>query len=202
VSSVRVVVHVSSLPQLICDRASLILPLVTRVFSLSLRLTVNRDRPPLGSSIMLHMRSLLRSSRSSRALCAFIAMMAIWNLGCVGFQPLLVHMIGSSASMGMVCDVEGMLAAPTAAPRATNTDASVAIAGLDRADVTVAAAPLDHGAAGHSVSCGCQSCHAPPSALQVVAAAGVSMPLARTRTPVAPPNTIRAPLVPPPQAVI
>jgi hypothetical protein len=153
---------------------------------------------------MHYLRSRLRSSRISRALLALVAVMAIWNLGCVGFQPLLVRMIGSAASMGMVCDVEGMLAAPTAQsrPASSATEASVVMSGVDRLGAAVAAAPAEGGAAGHAVSCGCQSCTAPPSALPILGADSALMPLARTRTPVTPPNITRAPLVPPPQAVI
>lgn len=156
---------------------------------------------------MHRLRCFLRSSRTSRALFAFIAVMAVWNLGCVGFQPLFVRMIGASASMGMVCDAEGMLAPPTATSDSTSTSTastapSMQMAGVDRVGSTVAATPADHGAAGHAVNCGCQSCHAPPSALQVVAARGPSMPLVRPGAPVTPPSTIRAPLVPPPQAVL
>ncbi len=153
-------------------------------------------------SITMHrLRCFLRSSRISRSLFAFIAVMAVWNLGCVGFQPMLVRLNGSSASAGMVCDAEGMIAAPTVASRSTSasTDSSVRNAGSDRASATVATPPTDRGAAGHPASTGCQSCHAPPSAPQLLAANGASVPLARTRAPVTPPSTIRAPLVPPPQ---
>ena len=149
---------------------------------------------------MHHLRCFLRSSRAARALVAFIAVMAVWNLGCVGFQPLLVHMVGSAASMGMVCDAEGLLAVPTTVSR---PNASMNMTGgVDRTGSANATAQTDHGAAGHSVSCGCQSCHAPPSALQVVAADGGSVPLAHTRPPVTPSSTAGAPLLPPPQAVL
>jgi hypothetical protein len=148
---------------------------------------------------MLRLRCFLRASRSSRALFAFVAVMAVWNLGCVGFQPLLARMIGPAASMGMDCDAEGMLVLPTTA---TRTDQSVSSDKVDPTISAIAAAPTDHGVAGHAVSCGCQSCHAPPSALHFVATDRASVPLARARTPVTPPSTSRAPLVPPPQAVL
>jgi hypothetical protein len=161
---------------------------------------VYRNRAPLGSRIMHHLRCFLRASRTARAAFAFIAVMAVWNLGCIGFQPLLVRMIGSAASMGMECDAEGMLVVPTTA---SQPDASAsATGGVDRAGSVIAAAPSDHGAAGHPVSCGCQSCHAPPSALQAIAVDGASVPLARALTPATPPSISRAPLVPPPQAVL
>lgn len=147
---------------------------------------------------MHRLRTFLRSSRKSRALFAFIGVMAIWNLGCVGFQPLLVRMIGSAASMGMVCDAEGMLAAPTA----SQSEQVVKKADFGQSSAAIAAVPADHGTAGHSVSCGCQSCHAPPSAPQAIAAERAPAPLAGTSSPVAPPSTVRAPLVPPPQAVL
>lgn len=147
---------------------------------------------------MHRLRSFLRSSPSSRALVAFIGVMAVWNLGCVGFQPLLVRMIGSAASMGMVCDAEGMLAVPTS-PQSDQEERNAAVA---ESVAAVTAVPADHGTAGHSVSCGCQSCHAPPSALQDIPTERASVPLALTSAPVAPPSTVRAPLVPPPQAVL
>lgn len=163
-----------------------------------IRSPVCRHHKPLGSRTMYRLRSFLRSSRSSRALFAIIGVLATWNLGCVGFQPLLVHMIGSAASMGMVCDAEGMLAAATS-PHSDQVEQKTEI---DRSSTAVAPVPADDDTAGHPVSCGCQSCHAPPSALEVIAAERASIPLARTSAPVAPPSTVRAPLVPPPQAVL
>jgi hypothetical protein len=145
---------------------------------------------------MHRLRSYLRSSRSSRGLFAFIGIMAIWNLGCVGFQPLLVHMLGSTASM--VCDAEGMLVAPTS----PQSDQAMEKVGSGRSNAVIAAVPVEHGAAGQSVSCGCQSCHAPPSVLPDIVAERASIPLARPGAPIAPPSTIRAPLVPPPQAAL
>lgn len=147
---------------------------------------------------MHHLRSRLRSSRLSRTLVALLGVLAIWNLGCVGFQPLLVRALGSAGSMGMDCDAEGMLAAPSASP----SDQVVKRADFARSSAVISSVPADHGTAGHPVNCGCQSCHAPPSALAVVAAERIAVPLARTTAPVAPPSTVRAPLVPPPQAVL
>jgi hypothetical protein len=149
---------------------------------------------------MHRLRRILRSSRTARALVALIAVMAVWNLGCIGFQPLFVRMVGSAASMGMVCDTEGMLVAPTKASQPVASANTTG--GVDRTGSAIAAAPNDHGTAGHAVSCGCQSCSAPPSALQGMAAHAASVPLARALTPVTPPSTSRAPLVPPPQAVL
>jgi hypothetical protein len=147
---------------------------------------------------MHHLRTFLRSSRSSRVLFAFIGIMAIWNLGCVGFQPLLVSAMGSAASMGMVCDAEGMLALPTS----SQSEQVQKKSDIDRGVAVLSAVPDDHGAAGHAVNCGCQSCHAPPSMLQAVAAERAPLPLIRSSAPIAPPSTIRAPLVPPPQAAL
>jgi hypothetical protein len=163
------------------------------------RWLVYRDRAPLGSSTMQHLRTFLGSSRTARSLCAVIAVMAVWNLGCVGFQPLFAGMMGPAARAGMDCDAEGMLVAP-ATP--TRTDQSVSTGGVDRAGSVISAASTDHAAVGHSVSCGCQSCHAPPSGLQAAAVDGASFPLARALNPVTPPCANRAPLVPPPQAVL
>jgi hypothetical protein len=150
-------------------------------------------------STMLRFRSLCRSSRAARAVCAFIAVMAIWNLGCVGFQPLLARMIRPAASMGMDCDAEGMLVAPVTPSRPSP---SMNAGGVDRTSSEIVSAPADTGTAGHAVNCGCQSCHAPPSTLQAVEVNGASVPLARALTPLTPPSTSRAPLVPPPQAVL
>jgi len=153
---------------------------------------------------MHHLRRLLRSSRICRALFAFIGVMAVWNLGCVGLQPLLVSMIGSSASIGVVCDAEGMLAVPTATPRlsSASADSLVRTAAPSNVNATVAAAPSSRDAAGHSVNCGCQSCSAPPSALRTLAAVGATVPLAPIGNPGTPPSTSRTPLVPPPQGTL
>jgi hypothetical protein len=148
---------------------------------------------------MKRLRSFLRSSRISRGLFSIVGVMAIWNLGCVGFQPLFAGMTGSAASMGMNCDSEGMLVAPAALSR---PGTSMTAGQIDRTGSVISDAPTDRGSAGHSVSCGCQSCHAPPSALQVVAEVSASVPLAGIRAPVSPPSTNRTPLVPPPQAVL
>jgi hypothetical protein len=148
---------------------------------------------------MHQLRRFLRSSRTARSLCAVIAVMAVWNLGCVGFQPLFAGMIDTAGSAGMDCDAEGMLVAPAAPSRVGQ---SVNAGGVERIGSAISDASIDHGAVGHSVSCGCQSCHAPPSGLQAVAADGASLPLARALNPVTPPSASRAPLVPPPQAAL
>jgi hypothetical protein len=148
---------------------------------------------------MKYLRSFLRSSRTFRGLFAVVGVMAVWNLGCVGFQPLFAGMMGSAASMGMNCDAEGMLVAP-AAP--SHSGPSMTTGEVDPTRFVIAAAQGDHGAAGPPVSCGCQSCSAPPSALQVVTTECGAIPLAGALTPVTPLSTSRAPLVPPPQSVL
>jgi hypothetical protein len=52
------------------------------------------------------------------------------------------------------------------------------------------------------MNCGCQSCCAPPSALEFLAADNATVPLARIDNPVTPLSVSRAPLVPPPQAIL
>ena len=153
---------------------------------------------------MHHLRRILRSSRASRALFACIGVMTVWNLGCVGFQPLLASMIGSSATMGVRCDAEGMLVAATAAsvPTSVSGESSVKQAAPTSASATVVAAPADRGAAGQSMNCGCQSCCAPPSTMTMLAANDATVPLAAINKAVTPPSISRTPLVPPPQAVI
>jgi hypothetical protein len=113
-------------------------------------------------------------------------------------------MIGSSASIGVVCDVEGMLVMPTTAspPASVSEASSVKPAAPASVNSTVAAAPADRDAAGHSMNCGCQSCCAPPSAVGFLAADKATVPLARIDNSVTPPSVSRAPLVPPPQAVL
>jgi hypothetical protein len=148
---------------------------------------------------MQHLRRFLRSSCIARSLCAVIAVMSVWNLGCIGFQPLVAGMLGTAASAGMDCDAEGMLVAPSTPTRA---HPSVNTGGVDRVSSVISAASTDHSAAGHSVSCDCASCHAPPSDLHAVALDGASFPLARALDPVTPPSASRAPLVPPPQAAL
>jgi hypothetical protein len=130
--------------------------------------------------------------------------LTVWNLGCVGFQPLLGSMIGSSASIGVVCDVEGMLVMPTTAspPASVSEESSVKPAAPTNVNSTVAAAPTDRDAARHSMNCGCQSCCAPPSALGFLTADNATVPLAPIDNPVTPPSISRAPLVPPPQAIL
>jgi hypothetical protein len=153
---------------------------------------------------MHHLRRLLRSSRASRALFAFIGVMTVWNLGCVGFQPLLGSMMGSSASAGVVCDAEGMLVTPTTASSqaSVSEESSVKPAVPTNVNSTVAAAPTDRDAAGQSMNCGCQSCCAPPSAPRILAVANVAVPLAPIGNHVTPPSISRTPLVPPPQAIL
>jgi hypothetical protein len=113
-------------------------------------------------------------------------------------------MIGSSASVGVVCDAEGMLVRPTTAspPASVSEESSVKPAVSTNVNSTVAAAPADRDAAGHSMNCGCQSCCAPPSELGFLAADNATVPLAPIDNPVTPPSISLAPLVPPPQAIL
>ena len=106
--------------------------------------------------------------------------------------------------MGMVCDAEGMIVAPVGAGATTSTGAvsSTNVAGPDRPSGAISASPADGGATSHAAICGCESCHAPPSALSIVATVASPMPFVSALEPVEPLSIVRAPLVPPPQVVV
>ena len=153
---------------------------------------------------MQRLRRFLSSSRASRGLVGALALMTIWNLGCVGFQPLLASDVGSAADRGMTSEAEGMLVVPAhVSPTPGNrSDASMTTVGPERGVASISAPGANAGGSRHAAVCGCQSCHAPPSSLQSVDAPASLLPLAPALAIVVPPSTVRTPLDPPPQLAL
>lgn len=125
-----------------------------------------------------------RPSTILRALRAMTAVIAVWCLGCSGFEPLLDAALGSGSSVMTCGSGRGAMSASMLA----TTDGSTG-------RPTISAASDAH----QGFDCGCGSCHsASPSewTLPPVSHVAPIMAIARIGELV---SVVRTPLLPPPQ---
>lgn len=124
-----------------------------------------------------------RPARWTRALRSLTAIVTVWCLGCGALDPLISRLAAQPGSALMDCASEG---------------GAVAASSLDE-EPSVREPVVDEKQDG--APCGCQSCLAP--APTVLAAAPSAPPALEDPAGsfAAPTSIVRAPLVPPPQAV-
>ena len=143
-------------------------------------------------------------STLTRALRALVALVTVWCLGCSAFEPLLDHLAGVSAGVGMVCASDGGASERLdVSPSSAESSGGAAAAALSSPSVTSIAAPTDAPAGQHAYECGCLSCHAVQLALAGVAPARPAhLERLQALEPGTPSSVSREPLVPPPQRAL